>query len=251
MIKERTEKILSSTIESYIESGEVLGSHALLKKYRWDCSSATVRNDLKQLKDLGYLTQSHISSGSVPTAKGYSHYLKGLTENTIEQTNPMDQFQIQMTRVSQDLDSVLTGMGQFISKSLNYTVLLSVPGFWMHQIKTLHVIAVNMNSILLLVLNSMGVSQDILLSFKHDYSQDELNQFSKALTEYLEGKTVSEFSQVDLLNLYQLLPKYRRIIEELFDRIKTHSSNTELSKLNHFGVSNMLRLPECNDFDSN
>ena len=117
---EREKLVLNAIVNYYLTSGDTIGSRALVKKYGIDFSSATIRNVMADLEDGGYIAKTHVSSGRIPTDKGYRYYLNELLE--IEKLSKMEKDKIQRAYEKKigELDMILQETSSLLSKLTNY-----------------------------------------------------------------------------------------------------------------------------------
>lgn len=238
-------RILESTIRSYIDTAEPVGSNSLLKKNQFDCSSATIRNVLGELEDEGYLTHVHRSSGRVPTDKGYRLYVDSLMH--IKEFPKADQIEFipDILSVGYGVQDVLNQIVEIVSNIIDYTTIVVMPNIFQDTLKVIHLVLVDLDKVLLVLMDSVGTNQEFLLTVSENVNQEELNKISKVLTKKLEGKSISNINEQAFAGLISELPHFKKLLKSLGKEVRhvkrgLKKSNPLLSK----GVSKMLTLPE-------
>ena len=251
-MNQREDMILRSMVESYIQSGTPTGSTTLLANNTWDLSSATVRNVLKKLGDEGYLAKPHSSSGRVPTAKAYYHYVQQL--NAVQNMSPeqrvsYQQFCDRLSTVGDQMGELLNCMGQLLSNNLDYTVIVSMPTVTKNVLKAIHLILLDVNRVLLVLMTDMGVSKDIIVRLTDSYTQDDLNYLSSCLTEHLKEKPIDATNIESIDCLSEMIPQYKTLLKDCGDALSQQEEVVDASSPQTFGISKMLDLPEFSDAD--
>lgn len=249
VLAERKKEILKETISEYIRTAEPVGSKVLTQKPSLNVSSATIRNELSELEKDGYLTHLHTSSGRVPTDKGYRTYVDSLM--TVSPMTPIqiEQMESALSLASQNVHEVLSTLTQVMASSMDYTAIILTPDIYQDTLKMVHLISVGINQILVVLLNSLGVNKDFLVTLDESISQDDLNKLSQFLTQKLGGKQF--VLTPELLNaLNQELPVYQNLlfsIQKEIHRLLQHRNQlgTTVTK----GSANMLKLPEFSNIE--
>ncbi|MFC1771561.1 heat-inducible transcriptional repressor HrcA [Candidatus Margulisiibacteriota bacterium] len=249
-MNKRTEKILKATIHNYIETAEPVSSNKLIKKYGFELSPATVRNELNELVKGGYLAQLHTSSGRAPTDKGYRIYVDSLMDF---KGLPKDQKKMivrRMKHIGLNIRDILTNTSALMSSLVNYTAFVLTPDIYEESLKVAHLILLDLNKVLLVLLDSLGVNKEFVIKFEHKASQEDLNKISKLLTEKLKGKSFSEIDEEVFGTLVAELPAFKVIILRLCEEIKKITkAQKKQTKLLMSGVSKMLKLPEFKNIE--
>ncbi|MEG0068659.1 heat-inducible transcriptional repressor HrcA [Cetobacterium sp.] len=143
VVSDREKLVLSAIIDFYLLSGETIGSRALVKKYNIDLSSATIRNVMSDLEDMGFISKTHTSSGRIPTDKGYKFYLEELLK--IETLSRDEKARIDLVYESKmrELDSVLKRTSTLLSKLTNYVGIVIEPAHKKDKIKKVELVHID------------------------------------------------------------------------------------------------------------
>ena len=207
----REKKVLQAIIMDYIQSAVPVGSRTVSKKYKMDLSPATIRNVMADLEELGLLVQPHASAGRIPTDQAFRFYVDSILE--IYNLNNIDQTRIARGLEEEKLDfnEVLKRASHLLSLLSRQTGLVLAPRFSSNVFKHIEFIRLKEKKILVILVSNLGEVQNKIIEADESLTQDELNKFSRYLTEIMGGLSLHEAK--------------RRIMEEmqrekvLFDKL--------------------------------
>ena len=171
----REQRILEATISHYIESGEPVGSKTLSSNDNFDVSAATIRNELAKLEHKGYLSQVHTSSGRIPTDLGYRTYVDTLMKVQNPSADQIQELRCLFNSIGHNVHDVLNHLSSIMSGLIDYTTLVVTPTIFQETLKVAHLVLLDIDRILVVLLNSSGLNKEILLNIDHDLTQDQLN----------------------------------------------------------------------------
>lgn len=249
LLTDRKKSILKATVSSHIEYGEPVGSKYLVENGKFDLSSATIRNELSELEEMGYLEQVHTSSGRIPTDKGYRLYVDGLMDSGVVRDSGAQGVDQVLADLTQNITDVLSRVSRLMSGLIDYTTIVVTPSIVQESLKVAHLILVDLDTILVVLMNSAGVNSEFLMRFEGALSQDDLNKISSLLTEKLQGKPLSDLDSETVSSLVQELPYYRQVLEILCGQIEQLSVQHSQRQLLSDGISNMIKLPEFKNIE--
>ena len=193
-LTERKKKILRAVVESYIRTAEPVGSKAILDLTELKVSSATIRNELSDLTEMGYLEQPHTSAGRVPSPKGYRLYVNELMEEqrlSLEETKQInDALHLKM----QELDKVIDQAGRMVSQLTNYPAFAVAGGRRRTTIQRYDLIMVDVNSFSVVVMTDSNVVKNKLIRLPTDLSQPQLQMLTTLLNASFVGKSLEELT---------------------------------------------------------
>ncbi len=248
ILNERKIKILEAIINDYIATAEPIGSRTIAKKYDLGISSATIRNEMSDLEELGFIIQPHTSSGRVPSDRGYRLYVDRLLhfrELTEAETDFL------RSTVAQNIDHIEYLMRQ-TAKALtmltNYTTVVSEPKSREVKIKHVQVIPFDETSVITVVVTDNKVVKNNIIKVDYAPDPDILNQISgivnKAFKEFSFDEIISKSAYSEFLN-----SPYGKIIDDVFTSvIKTVRQERDMQVYTS-GVNNILDFPEFSDID--
>lgn len=193
-LTERKKKILRAVVESYIRTAEPVGSKAILELADLKVSSATIRNELSDLTEMGYLEQPHTSAGRVPSPKGYRLYVNELMEEqrlSLEETRQInDALHLKM----QELDKVIDQAGRMVSQLTNYPAFALAGERRRTTIRRYDLIMVDTNSFIVVVMTDSNVVKNKLIRLPTDLSQPQLQMLTTLLNASFVGKSLEELT---------------------------------------------------------
>lgn len=191
-LNERKLNILKAIIKDYIETAEAVGSRTISKKYDLGVSAATIRNEMADLEELGYLIQPHTSAGRVPTEKGYKLYVDTLMATS--ELSDTDKKMIERC-VQENIDhieSLIRETSKLLSELTNYTTVGFTRNLINHStIKYIQLVSMDLNNLLLIVVTDKGDIKKETIATRVYLDQAKLNIISDNLTKKLEGKTIT------------------------------------------------------------
>ncbi len=210
---DRKRQILHSIINEYIASAEPVGSRHIAKNLGLGLSSATIRNEMADLEEMGYLEQPHTSAGRIPSDKGYRFYvneLMGDYQLNVKELNMlrgMMQFQIGQ------LDKVMKSAADFLSQFTHYTAFATTPEMKQGAIKTIELVPIDSSSMLIILVTNEGVMKNKRVMIPPNISKEFIQSFSDLLREKLSGLTLEE---IDVRKIQEIKSAMQTNFEMLF-----------------------------------
>ncbi|MGF7056366.1 heat-inducible transcriptional repressor HrcA [Brassicibacter mesophilus] len=249
MLDERKLRVLQAIIQSYISSAEPIGSRTISKKYDLGVSSATIRNEMSDLEELGYLVQPHTSAGRIPSDKGYRLYVNRLLQSAnIDFILRQDIKSILMKEIG-EIDTIIQNAAKILSKVTNYTSLAIAPQLKKGQLKHIQLIPIDETKILVVIVTNSGVVKNTVLRVDNEIALEQLNMITNFLNENLRGYTIEEISSgihEKLVNeMYSLKDSISNIVPII---IQTLDDTAEI-QLYSDGVTKIFNFPEYNDIN--
>jgi heat-inducible transcriptional repressor len=246
-LTERKRKILEAIIKDYIENAEAVGSRTISKKYELGVSAATIRNEMSDLEEMGYLIQPHTSSGRVPSEKGYKLYVNSLMKED-NLTNPEKQFIKQsIIKNMGEVRYLLEDTLKLLSKFTNCTSVALTPKASQSKINHLQIVYVSENSILLIIITDKGVVKNTLIKHNMQMNQEKVDIISKMLSEHFIGKTMSDLDEEFISYINSKMLNYNKILDNILNGIYYNLSQTDDLEILLNGVTNIFNFPEFND----
>ena len=246
-LNERKLNILKAIVKDYIETAEAVGSRTISKKYDLGISAATIRNEMADLEELGYLIQPHTSAGRVKKNKGYKLYvdmLMGKSELSNEEKKLIqDCIQNNVSHIK----DLIQETSKLLSQLTNYTTV-AVAKSLNHKnvIKHIQLVSIDENKILLIVVTNNGDIKKADLTSDIYLDQSKLNIISDNLTRKLLGKSIVEIDERLIAFIKYEIGEYSNLIDGLIDALNYNMSEEEaVFSLN--GATNIFNYPEFND----
>jgi heat-inducible transcriptional repressor len=246
-LNERKLNILKAIVKDYIETAEAVGSRTISKKHDLGVSAATIRNEMADLEELGYLIQPHTSAGRVPSEKGYKLYVDSLmSQNELRDDEKLLIEQCVEKNVNHIKD-LIHETSKLLSQLTNYTTV-AVTKSLVNQsvIKHIQLVGMGDNKILLIVVTDKGDIKNANLLTNINLDQSKLNLISDNLTNKLSGKSITELDNRLIAFIKYEISEYSAFIDELVNALNFNISEEDLLvSLN--GATNIFSYPEFND----
>ena len=245
-LNERKMKILKAIVKDYIETAEAVGSRTISKKHNLGVSAATIRNEMADLEELGYLVQPHTSAGRVPTEKGYKLYVDLLMGTN--ELNDSDKEIIEKCVESNmnHIQELIHETSKMLSPLTNYTTIGTTKIVKPSVIKHIQLVNMGEHSILLIVVTDIGDIKKTDIPTKKYLDQAKLNIISDNLTKKLAGKSITDIDNNLIAFIKYEIGEYSSIVDKLLSVLNSNVSDDDVSiTLN--GVTNILDYPEFND----
>jgi heat-inducible transcriptional repressor len=243
-LDERNRRVLQAVIDSYIEGGTPIGSTVLVKRFDFGVSSATLRNIMAELEELGYLTHPHTSAGRIPTDRGYRYYIDSL----ISIQNDADEIiesQIRKTPAlhGEDLHDLMEEASRFLATLSHCAGVVLAPSEFEANYKHIEFVRLRGKQVLIIFVTATGIVQNKLIELDESIRQQDLNRFSAYLDEELEHGTLAEVRQRLIKKLEEEKFLFMQLMEETF-RASREVHERESEKVYIDGASQILESPE-------
>ncbi|MBQ8468703.1 MAG: heat-inducible transcription repressor HrcA [Clostridia bacterium] len=239
-LSKRKEKILKAVVESNLSSGEPISSKAIQQEYLPDVSSATIRNELMSLEEMGYLTHLHTSSGRVPTTEGYRKYVQELMPTKKLTKKEVSQIQSNFTDKLVSLNDIMVRSAKTISDACNYASVVYFGAKDTATILQIKIMTISDSTKLVVVATDLGVISE--MANLGEVSQTELDEAGRIMTEIFAGKPLSSLED-QRYRISKELVKYKQIFETIIDTIAKRD-NTKIAVA---GKEKIMDYPEFED----
>lgn len=245
---ERKLRILKAIIDDYILTGVPVGSRTISKKYEQRLSSATIRNEMSDLEDLGYLDSPHTSAGRVPSPKAYRLYVDNLLHQ-LQVTQVNDQIAEHFEKRFQQVQDVAEYAAQTLSDATQYTSVVMTHPTPDHQsrVSSVQLVWVSAGKALLVLSLDSGDVRQTLIPVGRELGMDDLYQVSRILTEQLAGAPLAEMSE-RLSAFAEQWKQHTALIGSILTRVQ-EAEQSEKPKVVVGGSANLLNYPEYNDVE--
>lgn len=246
-LNERKLNILKAIVKDYIDTAEAVGSRTISKKHDLGISAATIRNEMADLEELGYLIQPHTSAGRVPSEKGYKLYVNSLMGNAELSDKEKIIIAKCIRKNVSNIKDLIHETSKLLSQLTNYTTV-AVTKSLVNQsnIKHIQLVSMNDNKILLIVVTDKGDIKNSYISNDSYLEQSKLNLISDNLTKRLSGKSITEIDNNLIAFIKYEISEYSILVENLINALNFNIVEDDLSvSLN--GATNIFNYPEFND----
>ena len=251
MLDDRKLKILYAIINSYILSAEPIGSRTITKQYDLGVSSATIRNEMSDLEDLGYLNKPHSSAGRVPSDKAYRLYVDQLLKMLKPKIDYDKKEEIKkvLLKESREIDHLLQNSAKILSAITSYTALAVSPKMKGARIKLIQLVPIDEHQVLMTIVSDTGVVKNSIFRLNTGISEDQINTISNMLNDKLKGLPVDKIND-DLANeIIKEIYDYKNIIDSVIPVINKALEDIYDVDIYADGITKILDFPEYKDLE--
>ena len=243
MLSDRRQIVLRALIEEYIARALPVGSRTLVERYNLGISSATVRNELSLLEEMGYLAQPHTSAGRIPTDFGYRAFVDELLSES-DPDNGEDALARELRESASDLDDLMDRTSQALARFTDCMTLLVPPRILSVDIRLVNLVLLTPQRLLIVIVTEDGQVFDRQMDLPRDYSQDEIGKTQEALNNILVGTSLSSTSGELPLGASGVHGDlFRMVMAEILACLKDQNA----IKAHPLGISHLLGKPEFSD----
>lgn len=243
MLSDRRQIVLRALIEEYIARALPVGSRTLVERYNLGISSATVRNELSLLEEMGYLAQPHTSAGRIPTDFGYRAFVDELLSES-DPDNGEDALARELRESASDLDDLMDRTSQALARFTDCMTLLVPPRILSVDIRLVNLVLLTPQRLLTVIVTEDGQVFDRQMDLPRDYSQDEIGKTQEALNNILVGTSLSSTSgelPLGASGVHDDL--FRMVMADILACLKDQNA----IKAHPLGISHLLGKPEFSD----
>jgi heat-inducible transcriptional repressor len=246
---ERKKKVLQAIIQDYITTAEPVGSRTVARKYDLGVSPATIRNEMADLEDLGYIEQPHTSAGRIPSDLGYRYYVDCIMEK--EELTSYEEEYIAKTfsQKVEQLESVIKQASEILSQVSSYTAIILGPQIGKRIFQRIELILLSPGTALMItIINSRFIKHHVL-NIPESITAKDLDRISMVLNGKLQGYALEQVKKATMRDIYDELSRYKSIVNQIMDMIDHLSSDTSGEKVYLGGTLNIFNQPEFKDIE--
>ena len=241
----RSMKILSAIVDEYIRTGEPVGSRTISKYSELKLSSATIRNEMSDLEEMGYIIQPHTSAGRIPSDKGYRFYVDQIMQ---EKENEVTEFKDVMVQKVDKLELVLKKMAQALAANTNYAAMISGPSYHKTKLKFIQLSRVEANKLLVVVVVEGNIIKNTMIDIGEDLGEQELLNLNILLNSSLNGLTIEEINLGMIKKMKEQAGIHSGIISKVVDTVaEAIAVSEEDVPVYTSGATNIFKYPELSD----
>ncbi len=246
MLSERQKKILKLIVESYIRQAKPVSSNQLCKKLK--CSSATIRNEMSDLEEFGYLEKTHTSSGRVPSEEGYRYYVDNLMEAKKMNGEEMLKLQIIFHNQSLELSDCINKSLQVISDMTSYTAVVLGKASHENLLKEVRVVPLSNNQLIVIVVTDKGKVEHKNITLEN-VSMDDIKKTVELINNLIVGTPIDEVSTKLEFEIKPIISKYVEQHQQLYNAIYNVFTDITNTDINVVGRTKFLEQPEFDNVD--
>ncbi len=246
-LNERKLTILHAIIKTYLETGEPVGSRTISKYTDLNLSSATIRNEMSDLEELGYIVQPHTSAGRIPSDKGYRLYVDMLME---EKEQELSEMQEQMLEKADKMEHLLKQAARVLASSTNYATMVSTPMNSVNKIKFIQLSMVDEEQVIAVIVLGGNVIKNKIINLEEPLSNENLLKLNMLLNTTLNGMSIEEISLGLIARLKEQAGIHSEVIGDVLDAVADAIQIDEDMHIYTSGATNIFKYPELSDKQS-
>lgn len=240
-------QILKAIIDEYILSASPVGSRSISKREGFNLSSATIRNEMADLEELGYLEQPHTSAGRVPSDKAYRIYVDRIMHRAELTRDEIKVMREHMSAKLDEIESVMQNTAQALSAVTHYTAVV-MPMLATQHLKHMQLVPLREGRALMVVVTDTGFARDAVVRIPDDMQPGELERLSNTLTDRFRGVRMDTIAERINAEMHDLLYERREFLNTMVETIaRATAPDAQAVKLS--GAMNMLHYPEYADMN--
>jgi heat-inducible transcriptional repressor len=243
-LSERKVKILQAIIRNYLETGEPVGSRTISKYTDLNLSSATIRNEMSDLEEMGYILQPHTSAGRIPSDKGYRLYVDTMMEQKDREIEEMKEVMVQK---EDKMDQLLKQVAKLLAVNTNYASMITTPTIHTNKLKFIQLSRVDVNQLLAVVVVEGNVIKNNIIHTAEDLDDETLLKLNILLNTHLNGLALEEINLGMISSLKQQAGIHSEIVADVIDAIAESIHAEEDLEVYTSGANNIFRYPELAD----
>ena len=246
-LNERKIQILQAIINDYIETAEPVGSRTIAKKYNLGISSATIRNEMSDLEEMGFILQPHASSGRIPSDLGYRLYVDHLMQKKELGSEEQRYLQSVIARNVGQIDYLLEETAKALSALTNYTTIISEPVSRRTRIKQIRLLPLDSTAVLLVIATEDNFIKNHVIQMGEAPEEERIFDIGLCLNQVLQGYSLQDIDTSVINRLRTELYEYREMVPHILKAIESTMRSAEKVQVHMSGTKNILAFPEFSD----
>ena len=243
-LDDRKRIILQAIIRNYLETGEPVGSRTISKYTDLNLSSATIRNEMSDLEEMGYIIQPHTSAGRIPSDKGYRFYVDTMMATREQEVNEMKDMLLER---QDKLENLLKQVVKTLAQNTQYATMISAPQVHHNKVKFIQLSRVDAGQILAVIVAEGNVIKNNILAVDRELDDETLLKLNILLNTMLNGKTIEEINLQMISSMKEQAGIHSNIIGDVVDAVAEAIHSDEGMEIYTGGATNIFRYPELSE----
>ncbi|MDD7740840.1 MAG: heat-inducible transcriptional repressor HrcA [Fusicatenibacter sp.] len=244
-LDERKKKILKAIIRTYLETGEPVGSRTISKYTDLNLSSATIRNEMSDLEEMGYIIQPHTSAGRIPSDMGYRLYVDELMKEKEQEIADIKSMVIERT---DHMEKVLQQVVKLLASSTNYATLITGPEYHHNKVKFIQLSKLNEDQVLAVIVVEGNLVKNQIIDLDETIDDEQILKLNLLLNTQLNGLTIEEINLGIIKKLKEQAGIHSGVISQVVDAVaEAIAVSTEDVPIYTSGATNIFKYPELSD----
>ena len=251
-LDERKVKILNAVIKSYLETGEPVGSRTISKETDLNLSSATIRNEMADLEEMGYIMQPHTSSGRIPTDAGYRLYVDNMMENKKLELEKKEQSLNEMKEFLNDkvekVEELLQNTAKMLAANTNYATMVTTPvNKNSSKLKFIQLSLLETDKLLCVVVLDGNRIKNKIISLKEELDNETLLKMNILFNSSLNGLSLEEMNIGLISKMSSKAPEHMELVRDIIDAVGLALAGDDELKIYTSGTTNIFKYPELSE----
>lgn len=242
-------KILQAIIANYLETGEPVGSRTISKYTDLNLSSATIRNEMADLEELGYIVQPHTSAGRIPTDAGYRLYVDQLMAEKDTEYEEIRESRNELLQRVDRLEEMLKQVVKVLASNTNYATMITAPQYKDTKVKFIQLSQVDANSMLAVIVVDGNVIKNKMICVEQELANDEVLKLNILINTFLQGASLTDINVEMIAMMKQQAGIYANVLEGIFQGVVEAIHEAEELQIYTSGGTNFLKYPELGDIE--
>ncbi|MER2125779.1 heat-inducible transcriptional repressor HrcA [Solibacillus sp. FSL H8-0523] len=249
MLTNRQLQILQVIVDDFVMSAQPVGSRQLSKKEGITYSAATIRNEMADLEELGFLEKTHTSSGRVPSEKGYRYYVDHLLQPQIITPGEVETIHSLFKKQILEAEQLIKESANILSELTTYTTILLGPDVQKHRVKKFQIVPLTNETAVAIIVTDNGHVENRTLTLPPGFSPVDIEKMVNILNERLVGIPLFELPMKLQTEALAVLKQHVNASETVVNSLLSISSGQSENKVYYGGKTNMLNQPEFHDLN--
>lgn len=248
---ERKIKILKAVIQNYLETGEPVGSRTISKYTDLNLSSATIRNEMADLEEMGYIVQPHTSAGRIPSDAGYRFYVDNMMKEKQEaldkRESELDKKESILLEKVDRVEDMLKNVAKTLAINTNYATMVAAPKKQGRTIKFIQISPLEKGKILAVVVLEGNTIKNTIIENPSELNTETCLKLNVMLNSSVSGLTLEEINLSIISKLTSQAGEYGMLIRDILDAIAAAAAGEEDLQIYTSGATNIFKYPELSD----
>lgn len=243
-LDDRKKKILQAVIRNYLETGEPVGSRTISKYTDLNLSSATIRNEMADLEEMGYILQPHTSAGRIPSDMGYRFYVDTMMKEKEQEVVEMKEMLVER---QDKMETLLKQIARVLAQNTRYATMISAPQTKRSKLKFIQLSRVDVGQLLAVIVIEGNVIKNSILPVEEELSDETILKLNILLNTHLNGLSMDEINLGMIAAMKQQAGIHSGIVGEVIDAVAEAIRAEEDLEIYTSGTNNIFRYPELAD----
>lgn len=245
-LDERKRTILFAIIKTYLETGEPVGSRTISKFTDLNLSSATIRNEMSDLEEMGYIIQPHTSAGRIPSDKGYRFYVDQLMADKEKEVDEMKEILIEK---ADKMEQMLKTAARSLAVNTNYATMISAPQIHRNKLKFIQLSRMEQNKIVAVIVVEGNIIKNEIIDVDGELSDETLLKLNILLNTNLNGLSIDEINLAIISHMKEQAGIHSDLVNNVIDAVADAIRADEDLEIYTSGANNIFKYPELSDHE--